>query len=103
MAEIAGQLNTGASKGHCLHLWLLHDYHAYASPKGGTFDAGQSEHHSLGEGNLHLQMTNPGITEAIKVQYMPTISGTLILAGAHTKANSCTYYGYIIDTNDDTG
>ena len=64
---------------------------------------GQKEHQSLGEGDLHLQTITSGITEAIKVKYMPTISGTLILAGAHTKANNRTYYGYIINTNDDTG
>ena len=103
MAKIAGQLNTGASKGHCPHLWLLHNYYAYTSLQGGTFDVGQNEHHSLGEGDLHLQTIIPGITEAIKVKYMPTISGTLISAGAHTKANSHSYYGYVIDTNDNTG
>ena len=103
LAEIAGQLDTGASRGHCPHQWLLHDYCKYSAPKRETFDAGQCKHQSHGEGNLCLQTMMPGIIKAINIKYTPTISGTLLSVGAHTKSNKHHFYGYNIDANNDTG
>ena len=102
LAKIAGQLDTGALQGHCPHWWLLHDYHEYSTPKGGTFDAGKCEHQSHGEEHLWLQTTTPGVTETINVKYMPTISRMLLSAGAHIKTNNHHFYGYNINANDDT-